>query len=1206
MPFPPSSLTVLAVFFGTVSQVGQVLKDFCLLLNDLKETLIKDCIAIQIMVRRFLVPTKLILISGIILFCLYFLCKIGSADTITVDDDGNGDYEKIQDAIDASEDGDTIKVWEGTYYENVIVNKSVSLIGNGSEGTTIDGGGDGNVVTITADWTNISGFLVTGSGSSGGSSGIKVESDYNSIFENNCSNNYYGIYLRDSNWSTLTNNICSSNNWYGIFLSSSNNSILDNNICYSNNDDGIYLLSSSSTILRNNICSSNNDNGIRFFLTDECTLKNNTISGNRLGIYLKSSSQDNIAHNNFIFDNSEFGINAIENDGYSINATNNWWGDDSGPYHPTINPNGKGDNVTDYVLFDPWIGKLRTWYVDDDVPGGGNGSKEHPFNQIQDAIDNAMYADTIRVFNGTYYEHVVVNKLVSLIGNGSEETTIDGEEDGDVVKIASDGVIMSGFTLTNGNNGIFMVSDHNHLFEINCSHNTFSGIYLFASKNIIENNSLSNNKYGIYVWDSKDNTFANNSCSNNIRGIYLEQSSNNILTNNNCSQNHDYGIYLLSSKGNIIESNTCNSNSKDGIWLSASNYNMLFNNTCSYNNGGICIVLSRYGIFENNTISNNHNGIWLRSSHNNRLMDIMFNNNYCGIRISDSNNNFIANSIIVDNVMGISIRNSENNYAHYNKIINNTRFGISAGIVDYPFNATGNWWGYNCGPYNPSMNPNGRGDNVTDNVLIDPWVGMEEMIKYVDDDAPAGGNGSLELPFNRIQDAIDNATECDTVRVYEGLYEENVVVNKSINLIGNGSETTTIDGRGNGDVVKITADWVNLSGFLVTDSGDAGGYPGIMVESDHNHIFGNNCSNNQYGIHLRNSNACTITNNTCLRNDYVGIYLWNSNTCTITNNTCSSNYKRGIFIWNSNACTITNNTCYSNNDDGIRHSSSINCTIEDNICYSNNKNGILLEDSGYCTITNNTCEYNENGIYLWNSISDCTIEYNTCQNNNEGILLEDSSYCRIKNNICLLNDAYGIRLSDSNDCTIKNNTSLNNGGAILLYRSSYCRIEYNICSSNNNHGIVLTWYSSDCTLQNNSITRNKHGIYLHSLSQDNTAHYNNIFNNTEYGINASSNNGNTIDARYNWWGDSSGPYHPTNNSDGRGDNVTDNVDFDPWLDEYGNIYEKNDKDKNGDEEEDDNNSWILFLLIVILIILLALLSAVIIFLFIDQKPKDGL
>jgi hypothetical protein len=59
------------------------------------------------------------------------------------------------------------------------------------------------------------------------------------------------------------------------------------------------------------------------------------------------------------------------------------------------------------------------------------------------------------------------------------------------------------------------------------------------------------------------------------------------------------------------------------------------------------------------------------------------------------------------------------------------------------------------------------------------------------------------------------------------------------------------------------------------------------------------------------------------------------------------------------------------------------------------------------------------------------------------------------------------------------------------------------------------------------------------------AHFNNIIDNTSLGV--SNNGGGTVDATYNWWGDDSGPYHPTANPDGMGNAVSDNVDFDPWL-----------------------------------------------------------
>ena len=65
-----------------------------------------------------------------------------SSQTITVENDGGEDYERIQDAINVK-DGDPLRVYEETNYENVVINKSLSLMGIDLEETTIDGGGSG-------------------------------------------------------------------------------------------------------------------------------------------------------------------------------------------------------------------------------------------------------------------------------------------------------------------------------------------------------------------------------------------------------------------------------------------------------------------------------------------------------------------------------------------------------------------------------------------------------------------------------------------------------------------------------------------------------------------------------------------------------------------------------------------------------------------------------------------------------------------------------------------------------------------------------------------------------------------------------------------------------------------------------------------------------------------------------------------------------
>jgi hypothetical protein len=85
-------------------------------------------------------------------------------------------------------------------------------------------------------------------------------------------------------------------------------------------------------------------------------ITDNAISGWEYGIRLNGTLVDaasSYANNNEISGNDLVGL---YNGGTgTLNATCNWWGDPSGPYHPTSNPDGQGDNVSDGVAFTPWV-----------------------------------------------------------------------------------------------------------------------------------------------------------------------------------------------------------------------------------------------------------------------------------------------------------------------------------------------------------------------------------------------------------------------------------------------------------------------------------------------------------------------------------------------------------------------------------------------------------------------------------------------------------------------------------------------------------------------------------------------------------------------------------------------------------------------------------------------------------------------------------
>jgi parallel beta-helix repeat protein len=196
------------------------------------------------------------------------IMPISNGKTLYVGGSGPNNYTRIQYAINDANDGDTVFVYDDSapYHENIIVKKSINLIGEDRNTTIIDGGGYENVVYFRlADWVTIRGFTIQNSGT--------------------------GIFLYyHTDHNTITGNIIS-NNEDGIYLSTTNNSITGNTIL--NNGNGIYLegsFSSYNTIEGNTI--SNNIRGIYFHGVDLNTIKGNTISNNQYGIRLVPTFPD--------------------------------------------------------------------------------------------------------------------------------------------------------------------------------------------------------------------------------------------------------------------------------------------------------------------------------------------------------------------------------------------------------------------------------------------------------------------------------------------------------------------------------------------------------------------------------------------------------------------------------------------------------------------------------------------------------------------------------------------------------------------------------------------------------------------------------------------------------------------------------------------------------------------------------------------------
>jgi parallel beta-helix repeat protein len=144
-------------------------------------------------------------------------------------------------------------------------------------------------------------------------------------------------------------------NGNGILLTGNENASVNisQNIISANKQNGIRIdANNTDTTIVNNIVSSNDNAGFYVSSTKSTYITNNSVSYNKIGILYDDG--DHKADFNDIYSN-EMGMNVLMN--AIVNAEYNYWGDKSGPYHESLNPNGRGNPVggdgvnLDFIFF---------------------------------------------------------------------------------------------------------------------------------------------------------------------------------------------------------------------------------------------------------------------------------------------------------------------------------------------------------------------------------------------------------------------------------------------------------------------------------------------------------------------------------------------------------------------------------------------------------------------------------------------------------------------------------------------------------------------------------------------------------------------------------------------------------------------------------------------------------------------------------------
>jgi parallel beta-helix repeat protein len=474
-------------------------------------------------------------------------------------------FNTIQQAINDTDtqDGHHLLIPTGLYKEHLIVSKNLSLTGREKSYTVIDAGGyTGPVISIPRrSHVTIANVTIT--------------------------NGYHGVLLASSSDSTIQNTIISGNKRNGIFI--------------------------TGTSRRN-------------------TVLENDIDGNAIGFNIETGGTRNlIYHNNFNNSHNavDTGTRNLWNNTYYVGSYlcgGNYWSDHQGEdqyigVHQNI-PGSDGISDTPYLIFggnskdryplmEPYRGTLKTTiYVDNsNMYGPWEGTPDHPFQFIQDAVNHAVSGQTIYVYSGIYNEPVEIHKSLWLRGEDRNTTIIDyNNGDGSLIFIGWASANISGFTISHSDDGIYVRYGSARIFNNTIIHHT-NGVHLYDSGNIsIQGNILTSNNLGVWVDRSTvDVLISGNLITNSFdTGVQLWMSHRANVTQNIIIKG-EYGVNSWSSYDNVISHNILANFTQAGMSLQYKRHNV-FENTVTNSSYGIKVTHRDNIIVHNNFMRNTHNG----------------------------------------------------------------------------------------------------------------------------------------------------------------------------------------------------------------------------------------------------------------------------------------------------------------------------------------------------------------------------------------------------------------------------------------------------------------------------------------------------------------------------------------------------------------------------------------------------------------------
>lgn len=571
--------------------------------------------------------------------------------TLYVGGTGPGNFTTIQGAIDAANSGDVVFVYSRTYMENIVVNKTLTIIGESYYQTAIYGRQRWSTVNVTADWVNITHLTVLKGGFLSNESGILLYGVQNChIYDTRIYNNRYS----------------------GLLLNSSHNNTVEDNYVVVNDVNGIHLVDSSNNTIYGNRVDANDKKNIYLERSDNNTIVQNSVSGGYDGIYLSDSNFTQIIENAVAVDTTAIEI---------VRSDNNTIYGNTIPDQLTRNGVRLSESHNNSIMQNEVTNTSAV----------GIHTRQSSRNEVAENFISYNTGTGVSLGYESKYNRIYNNTVSWNDGHGismeyafnntiSNNTVTGNAGTGLLIMWWATGNVITGNTLSNNEYGVWLRrSDKNYIMENQMNWNTLGGAYVAQSDwNVVDNNSANSNGYsGLIFYDSENNTIENNEFSSNLYdGVTLGMSVGNLFRNNTMTSD---GVFIHGNEvdhwtNNDIDSSNLVNGKQIVYWKNATG------GTVPLGGGQVILANCTDVTVSNQAISDTSVGILLGFTRNSTIVDnVLSLNKRAGAYLSSSINTTVKNNVAFDNRAGINI----STFSSFNNVSDNDLYSNEIGISIY-------------------------------------------------------------------------------------------------------------------------------------------------------------------------------------------------------------------------------------------------------------------------------------------------------------------------------------------------------------------------------------------------------------------------------------------------------------------------------------------------------------------------------------------